>query len=322
MKSALLTLAAIATFGLVTPALAQETRQVTDSLARTVEVPAQAERVTILDPLAALEAALSLGIKPTQIGQRSFVAEYLGDPLQQWPWLEAALDQIGVEPMRMNADETDLEVVALGKPDLILGGEGWVSDLAGQLSGLAPTVAVPNVDVRAAIGIYAKAFDLEQKAAEVIAAWDARIDSELRPLTPEGATLVLIRTDAPGTVAIFNAPGHGAFDYFQQAGYVTPPELAALPVNYYGYASEVSVENIDVLASADVIVVLGFSVAETDALLADPIFQTLPAVADKRVVRVPQGPVAQAIAVQSPLNFDVLLELAAEVAAAAARAPS
>jgi len=76
------------------------------------------------------------------------------------------------------------------------------------------------------------------------------------------------------------------------------------------------------LASADVIVVLGFSVAETDALLADPIFQTLPAVADKRVVRVPQGPVAQAIAVQSPLNFDVLLELAAEVAAAAARAPS
>ena len=322
MKSSLLALAAIASFALSTPAISQETRQVTDFLNRAVEVPAQAERITILDPLAALEAALSLGIVPSQIGQRSFVAEYLGDPLLQWPWLEAALAELGAHPLRMSADEVDLEVVAAGKPDLILGADGWVADLAGQLQHLAPTVSVPTVDVRTAIGIYVEVFDMGAKAEAVLAAWDQRIESELRPLTPKGATLALIRTDAPGTVAIFNSPGHGAYDYFHQAGYVTPPELAVLPINYYGYASEVSLENIDVLASADVIVVLGFSVSETDALLADPIFQTLPAVSEGRVVRVPQGPVAQAIAVQSPLNFDVLLEVAAEVAAAAARAPS
>ena len=54
--------------------------------------------------------------------------------------------------------------------------------------------------------------------------------------------------------------------------------------------------------------------------LANPLFTALPAVAEDRVVVVPQGPLAQAIAVQSPLNFDVLLELAKQVAEAAGRA--
>jgi len=314
------TIAALALSVLTLPALAAETRSVTDALGRSVEVPAAPRRISILDPLAALEAALSLGIKPHQIGQRSFVAEYLGDPLAQWPWLEAALTALDAEPLRMNADETNLELVAMAEPDLILGADGWVEGLEEQLSALAPTVAVPTVDVRKAMGIYATALGLEDKASEVIAAWDGRIAGELRPLTPEGATLALVRTDAPGMVAVFNAPGHGAYDYFAQAGYATPAELAALPVNYYGYATQISTEQIDLLDSADVIVVLGFSVEETDQLLANPLFTALPAVVEDRVVVVPQGPLAQAIAVQSPLNFDVLLDLAKKVADAAGRA--
>lgn len=300
---------------------AQETRTVVDALDRTVEVPVQAERITILDPLAALEAALSLGIKPTQIGQRSFVAEYLGDPLLQWPWLEAALAELGADPLRMNADETDLEMVAIGEPDLILGGDSWVERAEEQLSMLAPTVAVPIVDVRSTIKLYGDIFGIADKANQVLADWDARIEAELRTLTPAGATLALVRTDEAGTITIFNAPGHGAYDYFQQAGYTTPPEILALPVNQGGYASSVSLERVDLLESADVIVVLGFSVEATALMLADPIFTSLPAVADGRVVTIAQGPIAQATAVQSPLNFDALLGMAKDVAAAAAKAP-
>ncbi|GAB5430255.1 MAG: hypothetical protein Devi2KO_37140 [Devosia indica] len=307
-------------FTLSASAIAQDARTVVDALDRTIVIPTQVERITILDPLAALEAALSMGIVPTQIGQRSFVAEYLGDPLLQWPWLEQALVELGADPLRMNADETDLEVVALGEPDLILGGDWWVESAEEQLTVLAPTVAVPIVDVRSTIELYGDVFGMQERAREVIENWDSRIESELRLLTPASATLALIRTDEAGTITIFNASGHGAYDYFQQAGYTTPPEILDLPVNIGGYASGVSLERIDLLASADVIVVLGFSVEETEQLLADPIFLTLPAVSEGRVVTIGQGPVAQATAVQSPLNFDILLEMAKEVAAAAAKA--
>ena len=123
------TIAVLALSLCANPALAADTRTVTDALGRSVEVPAAPQRISILDPLAALEAALSLGIAPHQIGQRSFVAEYLGDPLAQWPWLEAALTALGAEPLRMNADETNLELVAMAEPDLILGADGWVEGL-------------------------------------------------------------------------------------------------------------------------------------------------------------------------------------------------
>lgn len=65
------------------------------------------------------------------------------------------------------------------------------------------------------------------------------------------------------------------------------------------------------------IVVLGFSVGPTDELPANPLFTRLPAAAAGRVVRVEQGPVAQALAIQSPLNLDTVLPIIREAAALA-----
>lgn len=68
------------------------------------ETPAPPQRVACLTPLGELEALLTFGVAPVQIGVRSFTEEFLRDPLALWPWQQAALDAIGENPERVSAD--------------------------------------------------------------------------------------------------------------------------------------------------------------------------------------------------------------------------
>lgn len=302
------------------PAADAYPRTITDGAGNQVTLPARPERIAVLDPLTSLEALLALGVAPAQIGQRSFVADYLGDPLLQWPWLEAALAATGAQPERINADETNLEAVAGAQPDLIIGQSYWVDQQRDLLSRVAPTLTTPLADVRAAITLLGEALALEDEAARVIAEWDARLAAEVEGSVPPGKSVAIIRTDGEGTFTVFNTAGYGPYDMLMRAGFTVPPALAAAPKSANGLGSEFSLERLDVLDAADVIVVLGFSVAETDQLLVNPLFTRVPAVAAGRVVRVEQGPVAQALAIQSPLNLDTVLPVVREAAALAGSA--
>lgn len=320
-RPALLAGLALAMVQLPLAATAQETRTVTDATGTEVAVPANPARITVLDPLNSLEALLSLGVAPTQIGQRTFVAKYLGDANLQWPWLEAALADLGAEPLRMNADEVDLEAVASGEPDLIIGNVSWLEETRTQTELIAPVVATPMASVRETITLLGETLGLEQRADEVLAAWDERIASEIAGLAPAGATVAVLRSDEVGSFAAITDTSYGPLALMLQAGFDLVPAVAEAPVNYYGYASSFSLERLDVLAEADVLVVLGFSVDETEAFLADPLVQSVPAVAAGRVLLVEQGAGAQAMAMMSPLNFDVVKPYAVDAAALAKAAP-
>lgn len=298
-------------------ALAQDTRTVVDATGTSVTVPANPQRITVLDPLSSLEALLSLGVAPTQIGQRAFVEKYLGDANLQWPWLEAALADLGAEPLRMNADEVDLEAVASGEPDLIIGSVSWLEGTRAQTELIAPVVATPLASVRDSITLLGQTLGMEAHAAEVLAAWDGRIAAEISGLAPQGATVAVLRSDEVGSFAAITDTSYGPLALMLQAGFELVPAVAEAPVNYYGYASSFSLERLDVLSEADVLVVLGFSVDETEAFLADPLVQSVPAVAAGRVLLVEQGAGAQAMAMMSPLNFDVVKPFAEEAAALA-----
>jgi ABC-type Fe3+-hydroxamate transport system substrate-binding protein len=99
-----------------------------------------------------------------------------------------------------------------------------------------------------------------------------------------------------------------------RAGFTLPEVLATAEKNANGLGSDFSLERLDVLEEADVIVVLGFSVEPTDELLGNPLFTRLPAAAAGRVVRIEQGPVAQAFAALSPLNLDTVLPVIKQAA--------
>jgi ABC-type Fe3+-hydroxamate transport system substrate-binding protein len=292
-------------------------RTITDGAEQQVTIPAPPQRIAVLDPLASLEALLSLGVAPVQIGQRSFVAQYLGDPLAQWPWLEAALTEAGADPQRIAADQTNLEAVAAIRPDLIIGQPFWVDEQRALLDQIAPTVRTPLGDIRRSITLLGQALAMEDAAARVIADWDARIVAEVEGLVAAGTTVAIIRTDGEGTFTVFNTAGYGPYDMLTRAGFVVPEELASAPRNQYGLGADFSLERLDVLEPADVIVVLGFSPEPTDELLVNPLFTRLPAATAGRIVRIAQGPIAQAFASLSPLNLDTVLPVITEAAALA-----
>jgi iron complex transport system substrate-binding protein len=289
-------------------------RTITDGSRSEVTIPAKPERIVVLDPLVSLEALLSLGVAPVQIGQRSFVAEYLGDPLEQWPWLETALSEAGANPERINADETNLEAVARANPDLIIGARDWVDEKRDLLGEIAPTVTMVNYDVRESILLLGEVLGVGEKAAQVIADWDARLETEVAGLVPDGQTVALIRTDSASNFAVFSKPGYGPYDLLMRAGFTLPETIARAEDNYGGFGTEFSLERLDVLQEANVIVILGFSPEPTDALLRNPVFTQLPAVKAGRVVRVEQGPIAQGLAMLSPLNLDTVLPVIEEAA--------
>jgi iron complex transport system substrate-binding protein len=221
------TLAPTTAASIPAPAANTYPRTITDGAGVEVTVPAAPQRIAVLDPLASLEALLSLGVAPVQIGQRSFFESYLGDPLRQWPWLEAALTEAGADPERINADETNIEAVARVRPDLIIGQPYWVDAQRNLLNGIAPTVATPVANVRASISLLGEVLDLEERAAQVLADWDARLKNEVEGLVPAGTTVAIIRTDGTGTFTAFNSPGYGPYDMLTLAGFTLPEAIAS-----------------------------------------------------------------------------------------------
>jgi ABC-type Fe3+-hydroxamate transport system substrate-binding protein len=297
--------------GTSAPAAAVATfpRTITDGAGQQVTIPAKPERIAVLDPLWSLEGLLSLGVAPVLVGQRSFVQNFNGgDPLKHWPWLEDALTKLGAQPTRISADKTNIEAVAQANPDLIIGMPNWVDESRDLLQGIAPTVTIPlKGGVGAAITLLGQVLGMEAEAAKVIADWNERIKTEVEGLVPPGKTAAIIRTDGEGTFTVFNTPGYGPYDMFTQMGFGVPETLATVPKNEYGLGSDFSLEKLDVLDPADVIIVLGFSVDATDELLKNPLFTRIPAVKSGRVLRIAQGPIAQGLAAQSPLNLNALL---------------
>lgn len=121
-----------ATVPVLGEAAASATRTVTDDLGRTVEVPAQPQRIVALQDLQVLRPLLDLGVKPIAStthpaydGAFRFVDEY---------------DVSGIEAIGL-LGEPNLEQLVLLKPDLIIGtlSAGTDTQLE-QLSMIAPTL--------------------------------------------------------------------------------------------------------------------------------------------------------------------------------------
>jgi len=139
MKRLLTTLAAMA--ALTAPAWAQDTRTVTDSLDRTVEIPADPQRIVALHDTSLTLPLVELGQPPVgSLGRADAEGEI---------YLRAVNTVLGVD--FDNSDigfigtwgQIDFEAIAALEPDLILALEGCQDEMVGQLEQIAATVTVP-----------------------------------------------------------------------------------------------------------------------------------------------------------------------------------
>lgn len=136
-----------------------------------VVIPAEPERMLVLDEYAALEL-LAIGVRP------ALVFATLRSPIAR-----TVLDQerIPVQDEPTFLAEPNLETVAAAAPDVIvISGAGSLSRIFDELNAVAPTVVVPyNRPWRDVLATTAAGFGREEAAAAVVAHVDARV-AELR----------------------------------------------------------------------------------------------------------------------------------------------
>ncbi|KQR19041.1 iron ABC transporter substrate-binding protein [Agreia sp. Leaf335] len=176
------------------------------------EVPAQAKRVVVLEPVA-LDASVALGIVPVGaavLNEAAGIPAYLGKEA-------SGITSVGT------VTEPNVEKIAALKPDLIIGTESRHSALYDQLSSVAPTVylasqADPWKDNVKLVG---KALGRADEADTLLADYDARCNEVKTEFAVEGKTAQLIRP-RDGLLTVYG-PESFAGSTLECVGFTTPP---------------------------------------------------------------------------------------------------
>lgn len=267
--SRLATLLVATALGLAAPLHAAE---ITHAMGAT-EVPDSPERVVILTN-EGTEALLALGVTPV-----GAVQSWTGDP-----WYDHIAPQMeGVEVVGTESG-VNLELVAALEPDLIIGNRLRQEGIYEQLSAIAPTIMSEQLRGNWKINfeLYADALGLEEKGAEVLAAFDERVASVSEALGKATEEEVSVVRFLPGEIRIYQLDSFSGV-LLDQLGFNRPENQA---VNEFALTvGKESIPDMD----GDRIFHFTYDAGDGEAeamaedVLADPLWQSLSAVKEGRV---------------------------------------
>lgn len=256
--------------------IAADSRRVEHPLG-TAEVPTSPQRVVAVTGTVEVDALVAVGIVPVAAAE---LETGLGFGQQVADALEGTV-------MLGTRREIDIEAVAAQEPDLIIGTEGWLTDVYEQLSQVAPTVAVDDAagwrDVTRQV---ADAVGRTERGEDVIAEVDERIDALAGRSgdAAEGLSYTLMASFiADGEYGLYHLPDD-VDALLQRLGMRrTDEQLRLLAQESY---APISTEQVD-LIDTDAIFLFAYSdddsQAQVEATLADPLFSALPAAQADRV---------------------------------------
>lgn len=240
-------------------------------------IPQPPDRVVVLDT-GELDSMVALGIVPVG-AVRAPVEDGLLDYLA--PELGGVTELVGT------IDEPNLEQIAALEPDLILSSVLRHEDIYDELSQIAPTVFTETVGVawKENLAVHAEAIGQEERAAEMLADYEARaaqLGERLEAELGELPTISVVRF-LPGETRLY-----------QKANFIgTVLEDVGLPrpesQDVDEFALVISEEQIE-LADGDVIFVTSYGPAEETfegEFTDNPLWERLSAVQADRVFEVP-----------------------------------
>lgn len=258
-------------------ASAQDDARVIETAFGEVEVPANPERVVVLNEQA-LDTALAVGVTPIgTVSSRGVdgVAEYLQE---QVPDIEI----VGT------ARETNFESVVALEPDLILAAAGTDQETYDLLSGIAPTVvpeAVSGAPWQDLTRFYAAALGKDAEIEQVLAEIDARIEELSASLGDNaGATVTVVRWMPNGPMVMAASTFTGQI---LQALGLQLPEFAQ-EIEGAAHSDVLSLENLAEI-DTDWIFIATLNAEGADALeaaMSEPAFEQLAAAQAGQVVPV------------------------------------
>lgn len=159
----------------------------------TTEVPEQAKRVVVLEPVQ-LDTAIALGVTPVGsavVSEEAGIPAYLGEAGDE-------IEQVGT------TTEPSLELIAKQKPDLIIGTESRHSDLYEQLNDIAPTVFMESQTEpwRDNVAFVGNALNIADEATGILDDYDARC-AEIKEEHAVTGTAQLVRPRDEAVLSIY-----------------------------------------------------------------------------------------------------------------------
>lgn len=261
------------------PVDASGSREVTTSLG-TVSIPENVESVVVIDGRRDLDIALALDLPIVGMPVETEAPPEIPGPLTE---PTAALLADGV-PELYPRNTVDVEAIARVDPDLIIGRDEVVEEIYDQLSTVAPVLPVGSTgsgvawqdDVRS-VG---DALNMQERAQEIVDEYDARVEEiKTQHADAIAATPVLpISTSSEGGISVGRerVPSIALVDV--GARFATAWDDADPEVEY-------GPENITAAADAEAMIAAITSEEDLQSMNANPLWSTLPAVQNDRVVR-------------------------------------
>ncbi len=271
------------------------------------EVPVAPERIAALDGYVDLQTLLALGVDPVLAGVGARLAE---------GFLAGRLDGIGqVEDRGVE----NLELIAAARPDLILSAEYDVERYA-DLSAIAPTVLIDRygLTVDEHLRLVGRLLGRSEEAERLIAQHETRV--------AEVAEVVAGSRLATMPVGVVSSTAYdGMFDAFGPSSY-GGRTLVAVGVggvidpggrsdgDDYAFGSDLSIERLDVLAPAELIIQHTFpAFGGTTPIEDQPLWANLPAVAAGAVIEVDSDVWYQDTALSRLARLDDIERIAGQV---------
>lgn len=240
------------------------------------------------------DAALALGVAPVGVDDQTWSMDG-SDSLGLYEWTTDAYAELGAEEpvIFSTSDGIDFEAIADTQPDVILAAySGPTEEEYATLTEIAPTVSYPGVPWytpwRDSILTNAKGLGLEAEGEALVADLDQQIAEATADSEFEGKTAAFLFLNAAdlSTTSVY-AVGDSRAAFLTDLGFEVP-EAAEEAADAGTFYADISAENVDKLADVDVIVSYGGDEL-LPALQADPLWSTLPAVANGAVVTVGAG---------------------------------
>lgn len=272
------------------------------------------------------DVALALGVAP--VGTDTQVWNWSNDAeIGLYPWTTDALKDLGAQDpvIFSNSDGVDFEAISDTKPDVILAAQsGLTQEDYDTLSEIAPVVAYPEIPWytpwRDQILINAKALGLESEGQQLVDDLDKQIDDATASafaIKGKSAAFFYINSADLSTISLYTG-GDPRTGFLHDLGFEMP-EVAREAAEKGSFYEDITAENADRLADVDVIVSYGDDKL-VEALQADPMWSTIPAVKNGSVVAVGEGDAFSAAATPTALSIPWILEdYVAQLDAAAAK---
>ncbi len=285
------------------PSLAEDARTVTHALGETT-IPAAPKRVVVLSDFIDLDYVLALGVTPVAYG---FTGAWGRGGL---PWQTAVAD---VPHLELAENRPVPERVVAFEPDLIIGMKSYIEPLREQLESIAPVVALDwSTSWRDGIRTIGQALFMDEEAEAAIAETEAYIAEMAVRLDGLGGKTIRIGSLYGDTLYVIGA-GPIA-DRFAELGLTFLPAPDAEPGGLASY----SMENVDILSDADILISFATNPESTAVLEAFPPFQRLKSVAAGAYIPLDSVMASGFADNFSPLNDDWVLPRLAELLEAAA----